>query len=511
MAELVSASALDAPPAPVELADAPLTQEEAYRRGYVDINFFAALALPHVMISALPVFYVIVWQILVNREQKDLGKILRFALGLPRGHAKTTFIKVVIAWLIVYDKISFPLIVCANESLAEQILADIDDILSSPNMEAVYGDWTAGKSTDTKELKKCIYHKRSVVIAAKGAGSSLRGLNIKHTRPDFILCDDAQTRENDESPTERAKLLRWIVATCFKVIAPRGDRTIVYVGNMYSEDCLLNLFRLNASWISLITGAILDSGEPLWPELHSLESLMESYYHDEELGLATLWFAEVMNDPQGAATSLLPQPLVDCPHSVDTIVPDGVFMTIDPAGFRKQSDANELIVHYVFDGACIAAKRASSHKEPDLNNPEKIVLRALEMAVSNGASVIGVESVGYQQTLKFWLEHYIEKLGIRGIYVVELSPHGRSKETRIKQDIQEMYALNNYISDEIRADYIWQATKYKIGKKDNKDDLLDAIAYRNDVRNEYWHLVKNLLTEGRTYVQASVQDNNTPF
>jgi hypothetical protein len=510
MAELVTQTALESKPLE-ELADVGINGEEAYRRGYTDINFFAALALPHVMLSALPAFYVVVWQILTSRQNVDLGKIMRFALGLPRGHAKTTFIKVIISWLIVYDKVSFALIICANEPLAEQLLADINDILGSPNMEAVYGRWTDCLTTDRSELKKASYHKRAVILAAKGAGSSLRGLNIKHTRPDLIFCDDVQTRENDESPTERARLLRWLVATCFKVIAPRGNRLIIYVGNMYSEECILRMFQNSASWVSLITGAILDSGQPLWPELHSLEALMESYYHDEELGLADLWFAEVMNDPSASKNSLLHAPLPMIPYDPEEIEPDGVFITVDPAGFKKASDDNEVLVHYVYDGIPAIVDRASTATEPELNNPEKLIIRTLQMAFAHGASLIGFEDVAYQQTLGFWITKYIAEMGVNGIHVVPLNPHGRTKEARIRQHVQELYGESYYLGPKVRPFYVWMATKYKLGKKDNKDDLLDAAAYGMDIRNDYWHLVKNLKTLTKSLGAARVVGNNTPF
>jgi hypothetical protein len=58
----------------------------------------------------------------------------------------------------------------------------------------------------------------------------------------------------------------------------------------------------------LITGAILENGEPLWPQLHSIEDLMESYFHDEAMGEADVWFAEVMNDPISRATSFYKRP-----------------------------------------------------------------------------------------------------------------------------------------------------------------------------------------------------------
>jgi hypothetical protein len=53
--------------------------------------------------------------------------------------------------------------------------------------------------------------------------------------------------------------------------------------------------------------------------------------------------------------------------------------------------------------------------------------------------------------------------------------------------------------------------KYKLGMKDNKDDLLDACAYGLDVRTQYWHLVRNLKTVPRLAQQAKVVLHNTPF
>jgi hypothetical protein len=511
MAELATVSAnLEEEGKEAPLIDIGVDVAAAREKGFVDINFFAALCLPTVFEFALPNFYIAMWSILAKRDPKDIGRILRFALGLPRGHAKTTFIKILICWLIVYDKATFVLIVCANEQLAEQLLADINDMLGSPNMEAIYGNWSQCLSTDTKELKKAQYHLRPIVLAAKGAESSLRGLNIKHHRPDLIFCDDMQTRENDESPTESLRLLRWFTATLLKVVAPRGNRLVIYVGNMYSEDCILKKLQNNSKWTSLVTGAILENGQPLWPELHSLEALMESYLHDEELGQADIWFAEVMNDPRSTARSLLPHKLPDYPYE-EQLVPDGVFITIDPAGFKDSSDDNVIAVHYVFDGKAIVIETAVSSIEPDLNDPEKLILCAIRMALKHGASLIGIEDTGYQSTLQFWVTKYLNELHITNIHVVPLSPHGRSKESRIRLFIAELYAENYYLHHSVRPMFVWQATKYKIGAKKNKDDYLDACSYGLDVRNEYWHLVKNLLQESRRKIQASVVGNNTPF
>lgn len=489
------------------ISEASVSIVEAYERGKTDINFFAGLAMPTICVFPLPDFYIAIWQIVTSRADADIGKLLRFALGLPRGHGKTTFVKILIAWMIVYDKVSFALLICSNSDLAENLLADIHDILCSPNIAAIYGNWEAGLAIDSADTKKAAFHGRSVVLIARGWSAGVRGINLKNQRPDLIFCDDVQTRKNDESPAERNALLRELVGTIFKAIAPRGDRLIIYVGNMYSEGCILNLFKNSPRWISMITGAILSNGEPLWPELFSLEELRESYEHDEHLGLSNIWFAEVMNEPHSTAQSLLADPLPQCPTQ-EIPDPDGVFITIDPAGFRNVSDDNVIAVHYKFDGRGYVVETVRG-----ILDPQELIKKALELAVKHGASVIGVEDVGYQQTLGFWLNHFIREIGIKGLLVVPMNPHGRSKESRIRQFIAELYAGSYYILDQkTRSDFVWQASMYKIGKRDNKDDLLDCIAYGLDIRNEYWNVISNLrrmrLT---TEKEARVVPYNTPF
>lgn len=505
MAELVDQIDLNTKVAQ-ELHILSVDPSQAYARGKVDINFFGRIAVPEVVECDFPHFYVATFQMLVNRHPDDIGKILRFALGLPRGHAKTTFIKILIAWLIAYDYISFAVIVCANEPLAESLLSDVNDIMGSENMEAIYGSWTSKLTTDNQTLKKCYYHNRNVILAAKGANSALRGLNLKHKRPDLIFCDDAQTKECDDSEAERLKFRKWLVGTLFKIIAPKGNRYIIYVGNMYSDHCMLYQFQKNASWISLVTGAILEDGTPLWPELHSIDELMESFFHDEELGEADQWFAEVMNDPISSALSLLHDEIPKTTDEMESKLPDGVFITVDPAGFRDVSDDNVICVHYVQDGHGLI-------KEIDagIKDPEQLIIRTLQLAIAHGASLIGVESVAYQQTLLFWMEKYIKHWGLQGIHVVELKPKGRTKESRIRLFVMDLYARNYYVGSNVRAAFIWQAMKYKLGVKKNRDDLLDACAYGLDVRNEFWHLITNLKHMRLELENVHVVDDNTPF
>ena len=464
-----------------------VTQGEAYARGAVDFNFFAGLMAPDVCTDEWPPIFLAMWTLLTSRTEESLGKVLRFALGLPRGFAKTTFIKLVICWLIAYDRVDYLLVVAATEDLASNILSDIHEMMSSPNAESVYGKWHDMMVTNNSREKVCNFHGRRVKIYGLGAFSSVRGIAKDNQRPDFILCDDMQTKENDASEADSLRLRKWFTMTLLKCIAPRGDRVIAFLGNMYSEQCILYQLKLMREWTTLITGAILANGESLWPSLHPLESIIESFFHDEQLGMADDWYAEIMNDPRASSTKLLTEPIAIPPEEVYDTPATGAFITIDPAGFRKASDDNVVVAHEIRGEDMCLAKMEGGNL-----NPEEVVLTAIEMALEFHASVIGVEATGYQQTLCFWMEKYLSNMGLtERISVVELSPHGRAKESRIREFISEVINGRYWIlREQDRNIYSWYAHLYKIGKRDNRDDWLDAPAYGLDIRREYLELVQ---------------------
>lgn len=197
------------------------------------------------------------------------------------------------------------------------------------------------------------------------------------------------------------------------------------------------------------------------------------------------------------------------PEDYILMEPDGAFLTIDPAGFRSTSDDNVIVGHHIKNGrGCIVEVLGGN----DISDPEQLVLKSLEMAQRLRATVIGVEMVGFQQSLDFWFRKYMKDLSIHGITLVELKPHNRTKEARIRLFIQELLRQDYFfLRPQDRALFTWWATKYKIGKKANRDDYLDAPSYGLDVRNDYWPLIGLLDQDGPTKGRPRVQANNTPF
>ena len=197
------------------MSDITLSRDETIKACKENFNFFAAFCLPEVYTFQFPPIFLAVWQLLTDNALKDEGQD-KLAIGLPRGFGKTIMLKLFVVWLITFTNRKFVLVVCNTAGLAENFLGDVADILDSDNYKRTFGDWRTGNQKDTLDLKKFSFRGREMVLAALGSGSSLRGLNIKFQRPDVMLMDDMQSREEAESLIESQKSIVWMLGTLLK-------------------------------------------------------------------------------------------------------------------------------------------------------------------------------------------------------------------------------------------------------------------------------------------------------
>lgn len=488
------------------LADIELqhTQIKDYLRD--DLDYIATTLMPDEAVYPFPVFYRQVWAyILSNLWTLGPEAIFRFALGLPRGHVKTNFLKILICYLVIHDyKIDFILIVCATEPLAENFLNDVDEMLRTPVITELYGSWEASLARSTMKVKVSNFQRRSIILAAIGAGTSLRGLNLKRRRPQLIINDDVQTKENDESPREREKLLSWLLGTLFKARSKITKAAILYVGNMYSTDCILYKFSKIKNWTSLVTGAILANGEALWPELNSIEELVEEYEHDAALGGASTWFAEIQNDPIGAAAGLL-----DPGESIAKWAEQSQgteeayrirFITVDPAGNTPDSDDNVVATH------CLMEEEALGTLEVANGNwsPGETVKEIVRQILMHRVGTVFIESNAYQGTLAYWLKIALDKLGLDEILVIPMATGVASKYQRIKAFVRQ-WTRGKWIFWR-QTDYnkvMYQLYAYKTTTKSNVDDLLDVCAQAFKAISKHY---REILAGAEVGFQAEVEE-----
>lgn len=461
-----------------------VNREEAIEAARRDANFLGAIALPMIFAFNFPPIYLAIWEMLCSNaiKHKDFA---RFALGLPRGFAKTSLMKLYILWVLAFTDRRFILVIGSTSSLAENILADIADMLDEPNIKLLFGDWRIGIERDTHAVKKFSFRGRTVIIAALGSGSSLRGLNIKNARPDIILMDDMQTRENAESPVLSDQLLTWMMGTLMKAKSPTRCQ-FIFVGNMYpTAGSILRKLKHNSTWTSLIVGALLADGSSIWEELQSREQLMEEFANDIAMGKPEIFIAEVLNDDEASSRSGIDVSAIPMmPTDLYNTPPQGKFIMIDPAGNKLHSDSTEIGLFYVFDGTPALIRLVSGKLDPS-----QTIREALTLALSYGVSLIGVESVAYQASLLHWFNVISQQHGLTGIEFVEMYPGGYSKNARIKEMLGLLAVGKILLGEDVRSRVVHQIVHWNPLKRDNVDDLLDIIAYAPKMLELYGYLI----------------------
>lgn len=443
-----------------------------------DLNFHAAVCMPEDATCEYPDLFKELWDIVVPTfvKVRDFSK---FAIGLPRGMGKTMWIKLLVCWAIFFSDRRFILVVCASDNLAENIIADISDILDSENIRELFGNWRANIEIDRKDFKKFTFGGKPRILKAVGRNTAVRGITVKNKRPDIIIGDDTQTKECAESVTEALKFARWFRGTLMKAKNPFSC-TYLYVGNMYPDmllpngqyTCMLRNLQKSPHWTSIILGAITSDGNALWEEVQPLSQLLEEFQQDMEAGTPEVFYAEVMNDPQGGGNANIDTTKVRVIAPEETEICVGKFLVIDPANDKKNSDDTAIGAFSVYNATPhldeIFAEKADG---------PTLVRRALEIASERGISAVFVEAHAYQYSLLGWFNFICEQLGLIDIAIYPIYTHGISKNTRILSMLREAVQGNITFSKEAWPLVLSQIHAFDRLRKNNTDDILDVCAY----------------------------------
>jgi hypothetical protein len=441
-----------------------------------DLNFFASICIPDVYEFAFPPVFLAIWQMLTDGANKRTSQD-RLAIGLPRGFGKTILLKLYVVWLILFTDRKFILVVCNTASLAENFIADVVEILSSPNIVRVFGDWRLGLEKDTQPLKKFSFAGRGISLAGLGSGSSLRGLNIKFVRPDAIIMDDMQSREEAESPVESVKILTWMLGTLLKA-NNKSRCQFIFVGNMYPfEGSILKKLRINAAWHSFICGAILADGNSIWPELRTVEDILDELENDTSMGHPEIFYSEVMNDDEAgnkAGIDITKINFWEDPPEDQPLEAEAGFVIIDPSVGKKKNDKVAIGVILIFDGKPILWDLAV-----DSFNPKQQIEKSIEFAVRYGLMAILVESVAYQATLVFWINEAKQRYGLTGLRVLEIYPGINTKNSRIINALKLLTTPARLLQIHLRikSQVLHQIVHWNPLRTINTDDVLDLLAY----------------------------------
>jgi len=491
-------------------APATLDRQQVVAALRASLDFLAAVALPEIYRFGFPAIFQAIWQLLTDASQQAEGEE-HIAIGIPRGFAKTVFLKIFTLFLILFSTRKFILINCNTGPLADNFIADVSDLLDNPNIVATFGNWRTTLEIDRQDLKKFSFLGRDIILMGVGTGNSVRGANIKYVRPDVIIMDDMQSREEAESPTTARAQLLWMLGTLMLAKAP--ERCLfIFVGNMYPvEGSILRKLKHMPEWKSFITPAILEDGNSIWPELKPVERLLADLAMLQSAGEEHIFYSEIQNDEEaGTRSGVDVTKILTAPQDwIEDHALRGCII-IDPSLGKKKSDDVAIGAVLWFDDIPVLWELAVGKF-----NPRVVIETALKLAFKYRLRAIGVESVAYQQTLVFWFNDVMAQLGIEGPEPCELYPGGMPKNTRIITMFKDLIAGTIKLAAPVRNLAVNQITMFNPAKTTNKDDILDVLTYVRKMENEYGDLLirDQLLLEADTNDLEGEQSEllETPF
>jgi predicted phage terminase large subunit-like protein len=198
------------------------------------------------------------------------GKIKRLIINMPPRHTKSEFASVYYpAWIIgKYPKLKI-MQVSHNTELAARFGAKVRNIIDSPEYKQIFGDVKLRE--DSKAKGRWETNQGGEYYAA-GVGSSITGRGA-----DLLIIDDPHTEQDSMSDTAMERAYDWYTSGPRQRLQPGGS--ILVVMTRWAEDDLTGrLLKAQTepkadTWKQVSFPAILDSGNPVWPEYWELEEL----------------------------------------------------------------------------------------------------------------------------------------------------------------------------------------------------------------------------------------------
>ncbi len=221
----------------------------------------------------------------------------------PRYHSKTTikcFLIPIFQALEEPETFRHYLNVQATDDKALEVNRSIKiELETNELIREMYGDQVGDRWTDQRFVTT-----KGVVFSAVGAGKSIRGINYRNVRPDYIIVDDLYDEDDIYSPTATKKKNNWFWSSLYPCRS-RTRKTAVHVqGTAINNDDLLEELKKKPGVKSRSFRAVKDWEKKiiLWPtELNTFEKI-----HNDSILMGPIIFArEMQNERLDDATTIL--------------------------------------------------------------------------------------------------------------------------------------------------------------------------------------------------------------
>lgn len=196
-------------------------------------------------------------------------------------------------WLMINEEMRYMVLASDTEDKAKVLISSIQAeleynqrFINDFGKQLSHGDWSTG-SFQTRTGK---------IFTAIGIGQSPRGLRRGAIRPDYILVDDADTKERCRNPRRVKEAVEWVLEDlrgCFDANDDSRERFVICNNNIAKHTILKGVIEDLKDIIHIKVNALDEYGLPTWPAKTTLQ-----YWTNLQAKLTYRAFErEYMNNP----------------------------------------------------------------------------------------------------------------------------------------------------------------------------------------------------------------------
>jgi len=349
----------------------------------------------------------------------------RIAIAAPRGIGKTSIARTLAAKSILYRDVNFITYVSNSATAAEMQTENLKRELRSNNeVRKIFGDIKiadSGLNLDDTFSKASWIAFGNTLVMPRGWGQQVRGLNWNNHRPQLIIVDDLENKDEIMNEDNRKKIKEWFFSDLMKSVNRyKNDWKIIYIDTLKHEDSLLQTLLESSDWASVRLSLCDENFNSLAPDYMSTEEIAEEHKSHQEKGLLDVFYMEYMNEPTAAENASFKQEHFKYYEETDLSFIQKTkpilenIMIVDPAKTARMQSADSAIIGVGLDYAqckiyfrdCVAEKLY----------PDELYNEMFDMRARLGAHVVGIEVTGLEEFIKQPIKNEIIKRGPKAAF-----------------------------------------------------------------------------------------------
>ena len=261
-----------------------------------DIKVCCGTMFPDIFTSNFSILHDQIFS-LINAGHKKI------AIAAPRGIGKTSIAKAIAMRAILFRLSNFIVYLGNSATSAEMQTENIKrDLISNQQVRHLFGNIkdaidSVGGMEETFSKSAWVAY-GSTFVLPRGAGQQVRGLNWNNYRPDLVIIDDLENKDEIRSEENRRKLKEWFWSDLMKTESRYGgETTFIYIDTIKHEDSLLVDLIDSPQWATVQLSICDENYKSHDPNYMTDAEILEEVEEHRRLGTLDAFYMERMNVP----------------------------------------------------------------------------------------------------------------------------------------------------------------------------------------------------------------------